>query len=317
MNYKSLLFLLFIITSTNVFAGGLIDSIGVENVDGKKVILHKIEPKETYYALGRKYNISPSLIMDYNGNVTLHPGEVVKIPTSQSFTTNKSTATKPETNKTTTRKPVVFSSPAKEESPKKKEKIHKVAPGETLYAIASQYNMRVDDLKLLNQLKSNNLSVGQSLKVISSEEVSLNPTVEKNASGNPVVVEKKPETKITNPNRIKYLDSTDSQNSIDIPKNRYGITEMNDKGLAVWISDNNMDATKSYALHRVAPVGTIIKITNPMSNKSVFAKVVGRFTENETTKDVIIVVTKSCADAIGALDKRFLVNITFGLPNEQ
>ncbi|HEX7367283.1 MAG TPA: LysM peptidoglycan-binding domain-containing protein [Pelobium sp.] len=302
MNYKILFFFSAMLISSNLFAGSLIDSIGVENVNGKKVILHKIEPKETYYALGRRYNLSPSVIMDYNGNVTLHPGDVVKIPTNQTFSTKKS---------------VVFSSPPKTEEIKKKEKIHKVAPGETLYAIASQYNMRVDDLKLLNNLKSNALSVGQSIKVISNEEVSITPTVEKNPAGKTVIVEQKPDNKITNPNKIKYLDSTDSQSSIEIPKNRYGITEMNDKGLAVWIDDNNLDASKSYALHRVAPVGTIIKITNPMTNKSVFAKVVGRFTENETTKDVIIVVTKSCADAIGALDKRFLVNITFGLPNEQ
>lgn len=309
MNYKSILFFLTLLTSTNVFAGSLIDSIGVENLDGKKVVLHKIEPKETYYALGRKYNLSPAKIMEFNNNITLHPGQIVKIPTSQNFTTAK----------TNTSKPVVFSSSTKDGSSQKKEKTHKVAPGETLYSIASQYNMRVDDLKLLNGLKSNTLNVGQSLKVVSNEEVSLNPTVEKNAAGKAVVVDKKPDNKISNPNpnKIRYLDSTDSQSSIDIPKNRYGITEMNDKGLAVWIDDNNLDANKSYALHRVAPVGTIIKVTNPMTNKSVFAKVVGRFTENETTKDVIIVVTKSCADAIGALDKRFLVNITFGLPNEQ
>lgn len=317
MNYKNLLFSLIFLASTNVVAGSVIDSIGVENVDGKKVILHKIAAKETYYALGRRYNLSPSVIMNFNGSATLHPGEVIKIPTGQSFSATKASTAKPEVSRTPASKQVVFSSLTQEESPRKKEKTHQVAPGETLYAIASIYNMRVDDLKLLNQLKNNSLSVGQTLKVISSNEVSLNPTVEKNATGKPVVVEKKPETKITSPNKIKYLDSIDSQNRIEIPKNRYGITEMNDKGLAVWISDNNMDATKSYALHRVAPVGTIIKITNPMTNKSVFAKVVGRFTENETTKDVIIVLTKSCADAVGALDKRFLVNITFGLPNEQ
>ena len=114
MNYKSILFSLFFITSTNVFAGSLIDSIGVENVAGKKVILHKIEPKETYYALGRKYNLSPSLIMDYNGNATLHPGEVIKIPTSQSFIPTKTNTTKPETTKSPVNKPVVFSSPVKE-----------------------------------------------------------------------------------------------------------------------------------------------------------------------------------------------------------
>jgi hypothetical protein len=44
--------------------------------------------------------------------------------------------------------------------------------------------------------------------------------------------------------------------------------------------------------------------------------VVGSYTENTTTKDVIIVLTKASADAIGALDKRFLVKITFGIPND-
>jgi hypothetical protein len=177
--------------------------------------------------------------------------------------------------------------------------------------------MRVDDLKLLNDMNSSNLTVGQKLKVISSDKVSLTQAVEINDKGKPQPVEeKKPEYKAVNPNKIKYLDTVDSQNNIEIPKNRYGITAMNDKGLAVWIDDNNLDATKSYALHRTAPVGTVIKITNPMTSRSVFAKVVGRFTENETTKDVIIVVTKATADAIGALDKRFLVNITFGVPNE-
>ncbi len=297
---KILFSFLIVFYAGNAFSASLVDSIGVESLDGKKIIIHKIQPKETYYAIGRKYNVSPSKIIDFNGNITLHPGDVIRIPTTENYAT----------------KPVTFSSPVKDTKATAKQATHSVAAGETLYAVASQYNMRVDDLKLLNSLNSNNLSVGQVLKVVSQKEVSSSRTVEKNAAGKPVVIEKKPIETASSVNKIKYIDSTDSQNNINIPKNRYGITEMNDKGLAVWIDDNNLDATKSYALHSVAPVGTIIKITNPMTNRSVFAKVVGRYTENATTKDVIIVVTKSCADAIGALDKRFLVNITFGLPNE-
>jgi len=51
-----------------------------------------------------------------------------------------------------------------------------------------------------------------------------------------------------------------------------------------------------------------------MTNRTTFAKVVGSFTENAATKDVIIVLTKSAADALGALDKRFQVNISYGTP---
>jgi len=87
--------------------------------------------------------------------------------------------------------------------------------------------------------------------------------------------------------------------------------EQSEHGVAVWIDEPGLDAAKMYALHRSAPVGTVVKITNPMNGKSTFAKVVGKFAENETTKDVIIVVTKATADVLGALDKRFQVNINF------
>ena len=304
MNYKTIFFLLILFSAFKSFSGDGRDSTGIENLNGKKIILHKIEAKETYYSLGRRYNVSPQSIMEFNKNTALHPSETIKIPTQKNFSD----------------KPVSFSSPNKTEKTLKQIN-HKVQPGETLYAIASKYNMRVDDIKLLNALKTNALSVGQTLKVVSNDEVSLTPKVETNNAGKPVLVENKPKIKESIPqvaiDKIKFLDSTDSQRNIEIPKNRYGITEVNDKGLAVWINDNNLDATKSYALHKTAPVGTIVKITNPMSNRSVFAKVVGRYTENETTKDVIIVITKATADAIGALDKRFLVTITFGIPNEQ
>jgi hypothetical protein len=69
-------------------------------------------------------------------------------------------------------------------------------------------------------------------------------------------------------------------------------------------------------LHRTAPLGTVLKITNPMTNRTTFAKVVGRFNDNESTKDVLIVMTKNVADALGGLDKRFFVNISYGSPNE-
>lgn len=300
MNYKNLLILFVLFTSFKAFSNSSRDSVGIENINGKKIILHKVEAKESYYSIGRKYKVTPQIIMDFNNGKILQPSETIKVPTQINFSD----------------KPVSFAS----NNQKSKEITHKVIAKETLYSIASKYNMRVDDLKLLNGITTSNLTIGQTLKVLVSDEVSLNQKVETNTAGKPILVENKPKPEPKLPtqevNKIKYIDSIDSQGNIEIPKNRYGITEVNDKGLAVWIDDNNLDASKSYALHRTAPVGTVVKITNPMTDRSVFAKVVGRFTENQTTKDVIIVLTKATADAIGALDKRFLVNITFGIPNE-
>lgn len=303
MNCKTLLFIFFVFFTSKAISNPLRDSIGVENLDGKEVILHKVEPKETYYSLGRKYDVSPRSIMEFNHNVPLHPNDIIKIPTQRAF------------NKT----PTTFSSEPSKSPTSVKIIKHKVKAKETLYSIAKDYGMSVEDLKELNHLKDNSLAIGKVLKV--TEEVKEKPLTENNNN----IPEEKDSSKssasanvadIPKP-KIKIVDSTDSQNNLEIPRNRYGITAMNEKGVAVWIDDGNLDSSKSYVLHRTAPVGTIMKITNPMTGKSVFAKVVGRFAENETTKDVLIVVTKAAADAVGALDKRFLVNITFGVPNEQ
>jgi LysM repeat protein len=295
MNYKTIIFFFIIFSSFQSKAALFRDSIGVENLNGKKLILHKIEPKETYYSLGRRYNVSPQIIMDFNKNMALQPADLIKIPTQQVFSNA----------------PKSFSSPSK---PNQKEIIHKVITGETLYAISSKYNVAVEEIKALNKLTSNSLSIGQELKLLVTNDTQAEKKEEVKPNPKPEVTNTN--AKVSAPEKIKYVDSTDSQSSISIPKNRFGITEMNDKGIAIWIEDNNLDASKSYALHSTAPVGTIIKITNPMTNRSVFAKVVGGFTENATTKDVIIVLTKASADAIGALDKRFLVNITYGIPND-
>jgi LysM repeat protein len=233
--------------------------------------------------------------MDFNKNIPLQPSATVKIPTQQDFIN--------QPVKLTENKPIGLAQTS----------IHKVKPGETLYGIANKYNVSIEFLKNLNNLRSSALSIGQEIKVPSNEIGA--PAAQQ------VVVAKKEEVgevkvEILEDNSGSSIDSTENSN-VEIPRNKYGITEMNDKGLAMWMEGDNLDDSKSYALHKTAPVGTIIRITNPMTSKSVFAKVVGKFTDNENTKDVIIVISRTSAEAIGAIDKRFLVTITFGIPNEQ
>lgn len=129
---------------------------------------------------------------------------------------------------------------------------------------------------------------------------------------NQTVVVHEPELK-RDSTRVNTSDSSASNRRL--PNNRYGLTEKNEKGTAVWIDDPNLDPKKKYVLHRTAPVGTIIKITNPMTNKTTFAKVVGSFSDNETNKDAIIVMTKDVAESLGAIDKRVYVNLSYGTQN--
>lgn len=274
-----------LLLSTASFAAN-IDSIGVESLEGKKIILHKIEAKESYYSLGRKYGVNPAAVIDFNRNKALTIGDLVKIPTQRLFEGTETVSQVMVADEIIT---------------------YQVKPKETLYSIAKKFNTTIEELKTLNKLRVSSLSVGQILKIkaISTQATS----VTQPATATSVIVQNNP---------TSVIDSTSGNDEErKLPATKYGLREVKEKGVASWIEDENLDAAKMLALHPSAPIGTIIKITNPMSQKSTFAKVVGKFTENESTRGVIIILTKTAADLIGALDKRFQVNLVYGVADEQ
>ncbi|MEP6611220.1 MAG: peptidoglycan-binding protein, partial [Mucilaginibacter sp.] len=171
----------------------------------------------------------------------------------------------------------------------------------------------VDQVTKTNSLTSASLQPGQIL-LISNSQTPQTQTVQAQPQQSVVNTVTQQATAIrdsTLPAAI-LKDSADRHSNA----NKFGIYEKNEKGAATWIDDPSLDPNKKLVLHRTAPIGTVIKITNPMTNRTTFAKVVGRFTDNESTKDVILVMTKNVADSLGALDKRFHVNISYGSPNE-
>lgn len=317
MNFKLLLTVFLSTFSISVFARPIADSVGVENHEGKKVILHKLDPKDNFYSIGRRYNVSPKAIMKFNPNAKMSIGNIIKVPTDRQFAETTPVITK--TN------PVRQSKPAQQPAEPKLQQQqpvqqpvqphnqpvntttdnsaptqYKVSAGETLYAISKRFNTTVDDIIKLNGLKSNTISQGQVLLVKSNS-----------ATPPPAPVETQPTTQ--NQPVVATRDSTSPDSSHHINNaNRFGIYEKDEKGVATWMDDDGLDPNKMLVLHRTAPIGTVIKITNVMTNRTTFAKVVGRFTDNEQTKDVIIVMTKNVATALGALDKRFQVNLSYG-----
>jgi len=376
------------------------DSIGVENYNGKKLIVHKVVAKDTYYSIGRRYNVVPKYVMTFNDNKYLQIGVIIKVPTDIPFSANQSTTA--STKETVA--PIATDIPAEGNLIE-----HAVQKKENLNMLAEKYGTTVNEIKRVNNLRSINLQIGQLLKIpatkspdgtpleaVDPEKINT-PPVDNTAKDPVAIVVKKDSIKPAQPiqksapvkpdttkpdtakqdnepllihtvasNETMYSIATrykltmdqlkaknnltdnslsvgqklwirgqypvappqpehpvDTLNSIKDPSlkyaaSRYGLNQIDEKGTAVWISDNDLDPSKMLVLHRTAPIGTVMKITNPMSNRSTFAKVVGKFTENESTKDVIIVMTKAVADALGALDKRFYCNLTYGgQENEQ
>ena len=299
---KKLLFSVFLtfITISTFAASASRDSIGVENSGGKKVILHKVDRKDSYYAIGRQYKVSPKTIMNFNDSKSLKPGDIVKVPTDAVYE-DKKAARKNEKEKDSKEKD------SKKDQDEAGVLQYKVGLKETLFSISKQFNVTIEEIKTLNDLRTNSLAVGQVLKIRvakPSKNVQPPPTTAKA----PAIAQRA--------DSIEIDTIVDASGRLKLPPQRYGLREVTERGVAAYMIDESIDDNKMLALHRTAPVGTIIKITNPMSNKTTFAKVVGKYIDNEATKDVIIVVNKATADLIGALDKRFQVTIVYGVPNE-
>lgn len=100
---------------------------------------------DTLYGIASSYGVSVDDIKTLNNlvNNTLSIGQELLIPTDKTIT---------ETNY----------------------EVYTVQRGDTLYGIASNYGVSVDDIKALNNLTSNNLSIGQRLQIPLKEVTSSN-----------------------------------------------------------------------------------------------------------------------------------------------
>lgn len=266
------------------------DSIGTEIIDGQLFIIHKVEPKESYYGLGRRYGAQVNSIMAANNKKNLKPGDTIKIPTGRKATAI-STPVKAKTVETSL--------------PVQQEEIltsYKVGKSETLYAISRRFNTTVDEIKRINKLSSNSLREGQVLRIPDSDFEPVVPVQQV-----PEVVAVEPE--IDTPEVFEQPSS-----NLGLEPSRYGIREKKEKGIGVWMDNLETSEKSNLALHKTAPIGTILKITNPMTKSVTYAKVVGKFNDNADNQDAIVILSKSAAAYIGALDRRFLIEIAYGVP---
>ncbi len=112
-----------------------IKGYSISSDPGRKFLLHEVLKKETLYSIANKYNI------DINDLIAANPGSDQGVKKGQSLRI-----------------------PIKKESPKEipSDKFaHTVKAGETLYGIAKQYNVTVDDVKNANNGLLNGLLAGE------------------------------------------------------------------------------------------------------------------------------------------------------------
>lgn len=323
------------------------DSIGIETINGKTFVIHKVGERETLYGISRRYGVTVTQILEFNktADAGLEIGQILKVPyvprpkTPKGATVHKVAEKEtlfsisrqynvtideikqwnslPDNSLSVGQELVIKATntipgmpQAQPMEMKSARTVHTVAQKETLFSISRQYGATIDQLKTWNNLTSEELSIGQVLFVAqpiynSSSQTQTNPVVEttqQTTTQTPVTTEV-PVTKTEGPPQVKAPVVTISESVTNKD-------EIKESGLAELI-DGTEGNRKYLALHRTAPVGTILKIRNEMNNREVFVRVIGKLPDTALTDKLVIKISKSAYDRLGAIDPRFRVEVTY------
>ena len=262
--------------------------------------LHTVAAKETMFSISKMYGITIDEIKQWNNltDNTLSIGQQIIVKKGSS-TSGASTPSAPVVSR---------------------KGMHTVAAKETMFSISRQYGITVQQLKEWNKLEGNEISIGQELVVAqpqgevtkqSAPTVQSAPPVQSNPSvvqsPPPVVTEPKKDPQPAQPSTPK---PEVKEQTIRISESVKSSDEVLQTGLAELIEGTSGNR-KYLALHRTAPVGTIMKVRNEMNNREVFVRVMGKLPDTALTDKLVIKISKSAYDRLGAIDPRFRVEVTY------
>lgn len=314
-------------------------------------LIHTVAAKETWFSVGRLYNLAPKEIAAYNkSNLTegLKVGQVLNIPlTVDNFSQDGQRA-------------------ADEVFVPVRYTVHEK---EWMYRISQNHNkVPVETLEAWNGVKNDQLKAGMNLivgylKVRTGQSALASKGSKKIVTqGAPVVVKndkvtsepvKQPEVKkpevvaanetktvtppVTQPatppvNKPAETATTPVSKPVETAtapvntsntetwdgykggyfKNTYAEKGSNATGNAgIFRSTSGWKDGKYYALINEIPVGTIIKVTFPTTNKSVYAKVLGQLPEMRESMGLKLRLSDAAAAELGADMGKFYVDVKY------
>jgi LysM repeat protein len=307
---------------------------------------HTVGPKESIFSIGRMYDVHPRELAEYN-NISFETGvkigqvlnipkvkKMVPLPNNETPVVNKveeKPTEKVEVKKTTTSAETKGSSPI----------YHKVEKKQTLYQISKLFpSATIDNLKKWNNLSGDGLSEGMELIVGYSNTSSNKPAnTQKSTTTETKPVEETKKTvvtKTTTPEKkVETITETKTE-KVDVPevkstvvksssskdfnggffKSSFSEKNKNSDDLetgnaGIFKSTSGWEDGKYYCLHNTAPAGTILKITHPVNQKTIYAKVLDVIPDLPQNKGLVLRLSNSAAEALGTTDDQFVVSIAY------
>lgn len=317
---------LFILFCANSFAQKLM----VHGNSPNLYIEHKVVAKETWYSIGRLYNLIPKDIATFNKssiNKPLAIGQGLKIPLNDfNFSQDGSKAADE-----------VFL-PI----------YHTVAEKEWMYRISTNHNkVPVANLEKWNSITNNELKPGMDLVVgylkvkkgqsalaskgSSKISIAAKPTANELAKKDVPTKDPLPQVKdvatdvdksvVPTHQETKQITNTSTptngSTNTGSYKGGYFRTMYKDAGnnstgnAGVFRSTSGWNDGKYYALMNNVPVGTIVKVTFPSTNKTVYAKVLGQLPEMKESNGLSLRISDAAASELGVAMNKFYVDVKY------
>lgn len=241
----------------------------------QKKITHYIAKGQTIYSIAKFYGLSQVELLDFNPTLqeqNISIGTALEIPIPLKALTMKEY----DWNQRMNYAPVFY----------------EVSKRETMYKIAKKYfQMDVVALQKRNGMSDYNLKPGQKLLIgwLNTEGVSENLRDKATAKwerGNLVY------------KKIFLREAAIKKTSQDI-------------GKAQWLASKGTGKTGYYAMHNKAPMNSIIRVTNSLTNRIIYAKVIGRIPSSRYDENVKVVVSADAARILNAIDAQFYVEVDY------
>lgn len=305
-------------------------------------LAHTVSPKETWYSLGRLYNISPKELATYNKTTIEKPlniSQLIKVPLSSNFSQNNAKASDEVLV------PVY----------------HTVAEKEWMYRISVNHNkVPIEKLEQWNNITKDDVKAGMKLIVgylkvkpgqsaLSSQAGSSNNASGSSGNTRPVATtterapspvfkdSQKSVTEAAKKETAKADQPVGLKDNSRIPKetpkvetvpasaeiknvnfkggyfrSQYDDGGRNASGVSgIFKSTSGWNDGKYYALMNNVPVGTIVKVTFPSNSKTVYAKVLGQLPDMKESLGLTIRISEAAATELGAGNGKFGVEVKY------